>query len=404
MNYVKLKKKNLSQLFVHSFICLVYASFFILSSCALPAAPDGGPRDTKAPQIISSNISQGSTNVSTSKLIWTFNEYVVLKSPTQNIYSSPPLPGATKYETRGKSFIISWEDSLIKNATYVLQWGAAIRDLHEGNIIKGVQWVFSTGSSLDSGEVIGRIVNPWTGLPVKDIAVCLYPESIENDSVVFKPALYSTRSNDSGFYKFQYIGKNRDYNIRAFADPDGNNRLSVGELTPIAVIQKVKPHQMRTDSSEDRKVHSLPLMKANSISDSIIDWTPWGADSSGALNFTYIDECANLNNYKEYLIDNKVKPIVIQLKGEDGIYAQWTSVSVCDTNYVTVSGLPPGKYTLQAFYDRNEDGFLNTGNYWTGDEPEAQIYANDPIEIKANWTIETKWEINRLDPIYQNFH
>jgi hypothetical protein len=59
---------------------------------------------------------------------------------------------------------------------------------------------------------------------------------------------------------------------------------------------------------------------------------------------------------------------------------------------------------LQALYDRNSDGKLNSGDYWEKEDPESRISAKIPIEIKANWTMETRWEINRMDPVYKLFH
>ncbi len=394
-----MNKKSAIQLSVYSFIIITCTSLPMFTSCALPAAPDGGARDTEPPKIIFSSIPQAGTNFQANKLIWTFDEYFVLKSPSQNIYSSPPLPQNSKFETRGKSFIISWEGDLIQNSTYVLQWGAAISDLHEGNIIKGIQWVFSTGPSLDSGEVLGQIIDPWTGLPAKDVAVCLYPKSL-NDSAVFKPALYSTRTNDSGLFRFQYIMKDSIYDIRSFEDSDGNNRLSPGEIKSIAYLKSIKPHEMDTANSNNTFFQSIPLLKSGSIADSVIKWSPWGTDSSGILTLKYIVGC-DTGSYRENL---QIKPIIIELKGKEGVYAQWTSSTLCDSNTVTVSGLPPGKYELQAFYDRNSDGTLNTGNYWRKEDPESRISSKTPIEIKANWTMETRWKVNRVDPIYEVFH
>ena len=194
-----MRKKKPRILFSQSIIWGFCAFISLIVSCALPAAPDGGPRDTTPPKIIFSSVENNSTNVLTNELKWTFDEYVVLQSPSRNIFSSPPLPENTKYEIRGKSLIISWDNDLLSSSTYVIQMGAAIKDLHEGNVLKGIQWVFSTGSSLDSGEIIGQIIDSWSNSPAKDIAVCLYPDQGSNDSVIFKPALYSSRTDDSGF-------------------------------------------------------------------------------------------------------------------------------------------------------------------------------------------------------------
>ena len=47
--------------------------------------------------------------------------------------------------------------------TYIVQFGDAVRDLREGNVAKGLQYVFSTGAVLDSGRVAGRAEDAWSG-------------------------------------------------------------------------------------------------------------------------------------------------------------------------------------------------------------------------------------------------
>ena len=387
-----MRKKKPRILFTQSIIWGFCAFISLIVSCALPAAPDGGPRDTTPPKIIFSSIENNSTNILTNELKWTFDEYVVLQSPSRNIFSSPPLPENTKYEIRRKSLIISWDNDLLSSSTYVIQMGAAIKDLHEGNVLKGIQWVFSTGSSLDSGELIGQIIDPWSNSPAKDIAVCLYPDQGNNDSVIFKPALYSSRTDDSGFYKLEYIVRDKAYKIRAFKDTDGNNRLSVGEMTPIAFVDGVKADKMNLKKNSDKKFYNLSLLNSEVLTDSIIQWTPWGADSSGELTIKYSIGCDSILTHQNFT------PIVIQLKGEKGIYAEWFCPTTCDSNIVTLAGLPPGTYNLQAFYDKNQDSILSSGSYWDRSRPESRVFAKSELDIKANWSTETKWEIDNIDP------
>ncbi len=387
-----MRKKKPRILFSQSIIWGFCAFISLIVSCALPAAPDGGPRDTTPPKIIFSSVENNSTSVLTNQLKWTFDEYVVLQSPSRNIFSSPPLPENTKYEIRGKSLIISWDNDLLSSSTYVIQMGAAIKDLHEGNVLKGIQWVFSTGSSLDSGEIIGQIIDPWSNSPAKDIAVCLYPDQGSNDSVIFKPALYSSRTDDSGFYKLEHIVRDKAYKIRAFKDTDGNNRLSVGELTPIAFMDGVKADKMTSKKNSDKKFYNLSLLNSKVLTDSIIQWTPWGADSSGELTIKYSIGCDSILTHQNFT------PIVIQLKGEKGIYAEWFCPNSCDSNIVTLAGLPPGTYNLQAFYDKNQDSILSSGSYWNRNRPESRVFAKSELDIKANWSTETKWEIDNIDP------
>lgn len=385
-----------------------------IGSCALPAAPDGGPRDKEPPIILEASIMQGSVNVRETEVWWRFDEFVVLSSPQQNFVSSPPLPAGTTYELRGKTFKVAWPEPLLENSTYVFQWGNTIRDLHEGNVLKGVQWVFSTGNALDSGEIQGRVVNPWTDEGVKDAAVCLYPtpdhwkgDPVLSDSCVFTVANYATRTNDSGYYTFSFLRSDTAFAIRAFADADGNNKLSPGELTPIGYLDDTwRPWDSPWKDSWGPGDYLPPilLMDQKAVPDSVLAWEPWGADSSGTLKLSWTHGCGPTKAVDGGLFHPEGPPFILQLKGKTGIYAQWTSDRPCTEHTEVLTGLPPGTYTLQAVYDRNANGMLDAGDYWVGEAPETRIFAAEKIEIKANWEVETTWELPRKNSISWEFH
>ena len=392
-----------------------FISFVALTTqCALPAAPDGGPRDKEPPVILEASVLNGSVNIRETEVFWRFDEYVVLSSPQQNFFSSPPLPVGTTYELRGKTFKVAWPEPLLENSTYVFQWGNTIRDLHEGNVLKGVQWVFSTGNQLDSGEIQGRVVDPWTGEGVKDASVCLYPtrshwhgDPVFNDSSVFAPATYATRTNDSGYYTFSYLRTDTAYAIRAFADADGNNKLSPGEMTPIGFLADTwGPWESPWKESWGQVDYVPPilLMDQKAVADSMLNWEPWGADSSGTLTLSWTHGCGPTYAADEELSDPEGMPFLLQLKGKTGIYAQWISDQPCTSHTEVLTGLPPGTYTLQAIYDCNANGILDAGNYWEGEQPETRIFAQEKVEIKANWEVETVWELPRNNPISWEFH
>ncbi|MDG1253167.1 MAG: Ig-like domain-containing protein [Schleiferiaceae bacterium] len=411
---VKMMQKSQFWCSVPSFSSIFLLASLAVGSCALPAAPNGGPRDQKPPDIEEASIRQGSVNVSALEASWKFDEYVVLSSPQQNFVSSPPLPSGTTYELRSKTFIVTWPEPLLENSTYVFQWGNTIRDLHEGNVLKGIQWVFSTGNALDSGEIQGQVVDPWTGKGIKDAAVCLYPAQDHwrggdaiSDSCVFQVANYATRTNDSGYYTFSFLRTDTAYAIRAFADADGNNKLSPGELTPIGFLTDTwRPWDSpwQTNWGPVDYVPPILLMDQKAKADSLLAWEPWGADSSGTLKLSWTHGCGPRQAVDGELSYPEGLPFILQLKGKTGIYSEWPSDRPCAEHTEVLTGLPPGSYTLQAVYDCNANGILDAGDYWSGQGPETRIFATEKIEIKANWEVETHWELPRNNPISWEFH
>ena len=54
-------------------------------------------------------------------------------------------------------------------------------------------------------------------------------------------------------------------------------------------------------------------------------------------------------------------------------------------NLVLFKDLPPGKYYARIILDSNDNGKWDTGNYYTGTQPETVCYYNGSFEIRANW-------------------
>ncbi|HJW30108.1 MAG TPA: Ig-like domain-containing protein, partial [Saprospiraceae bacterium] len=85
---------------------------------------------------------------------------------------------------KGKSVIVTLPDSLAEETTYSLNFGNAIADLNEGNVLQNYSFIFSTGSFLDSIQLSGHVMDAVTLKPAEGVWVMLYPTG--HDSVVYK--------------------------------------------------------------------------------------------------------------------------------------------------------------------------------------------------------------------------
>jgi hypothetical protein len=56
--------------------------------------------------------------------------------------------------------------------------------------------------------------------------------------------------------------------------------------------------------------------------------------------------------------------------------------------------LLPGVYRLKIIVDENQNGKWDTGNYLKHIQPEKVFYNPTKINIRANWDIETDWNIS----------
>ncbi|HON19114.1 MAG TPA: Ig-like domain-containing protein [Salinivirgaceae bacterium] len=202
----------------------VFAIFF-LGNCAKEMLPTGGKKDMLPPKVLKTRPKNYSTNISPTKIIITFDEFVELKNAQQRIIISPPLNKPLKIHTRGKSVIVEIKDILKPNTTYNINFNDVLRDFNEGNILENFQYVFSTGNHIDSLYISGRVFDAMTGKPVENIQVGIYSDF--SDSVVLKqkPDYYS-KTDKKGFYSINNI-PGAGFKIFALADIDNNMRYNL---------------------------------------------------------------------------------------------------------------------------------------------------------------------------------
>lgn len=204
----------------NTFLLLPVFLFLLINSCANIVTPTGGEKDLSPPLIISEFPSNKSIYFKSKEIRINFNEYILLRDPLRQIIISPSLHPAPEYEIKKRTLIISLPDSLLPNTTYTINFGNSIVDNTEGNPLGAYQYVFSTGSFIDSLFVSGRITNAFTNNPVKDVTVMLYNEM--DDSLPYnKPPLYFAQTPESGTYKISNV-RAGNYKIFALKDENAN--------------------------------------------------------------------------------------------------------------------------------------------------------------------------------------
>jgi len=169
--------KNESRfLFAHRLLlCSAYFAFCVfLFSCANQVAPTGGAKDVTPPKTLKLIPQNYSTNFKGHDIIINFDEYVQLKDISTQLIVSPPLKYPVKTKIRKKSLMIHLEDTLQQNATYTMNFGNAISDIHEGNVLENFQYVFSTGDVIDSLIISGKIERAFDKKTEKGIYAMLY--------------------------------------------------------------------------------------------------------------------------------------------------------------------------------------------------------------------------------------
>jgi len=191
-------------------------------SCAQQGSPSGGPRDEDPPVVLESVPSNYSTHFKARRIQITFDEYIVLDNVNQQLVVSPPMEEKPEVRLKGKTMVIQFEEELKDSTTYTFNFGSAIKDLHEGNILFNFEYVFSTGDVLDSLSVKGTLIYAEDlSAPEEAVTIMLY-ENLADSVPLTQIPLYVGRSNDSGVFSVNNLKADT---FKVFALKDANYNL-----------------------------------------------------------------------------------------------------------------------------------------------------------------------------------
>lgn len=176
----------------------------MLIHCARPGSPTGGPEDKTPPSVKSSIPPNHSLEFNAKKITIAFNEFIALKDPAKEIFISPPVKTRPEFKVAGKDVIVVFQEELKPNSTYTINFGNAIVDFSEGNILVNYEYAFSTGDHLDSLSIKGKVINAFNEQPEADIVAMAYTDyndTIPLDSLPLKvpPASASKTIKDGSF-------------------------------------------------------------------------------------------------------------------------------------------------------------------------------------------------------------
>lgn len=204
---------------IGNFILLLFISI-VFYACASMQQPQGGPKDTEPPKILKVTPKNLSVNFTAPKIVVEFDEYFKLQNEFKEFSVSPEMERPPELKPKGKKLEINILDTLEKNTTYTLNFGKAIVDVNEGNIVKNFTYVFSTGPQLDSLSIKGKVTNSVTGLPELDAVVFIFPLNRDTLFGKHKPSIFTT-TDSSGNYALNNLRKDT-YKIYALKEKNGD--------------------------------------------------------------------------------------------------------------------------------------------------------------------------------------
>ena len=212
-----------------SFIILIITCFaFVAYRCAQIIPLNGGTKDTKAPELISVVPANKSMNVSTrTKIVFKFNEMISAPTASQKLIVNPRTDEMPDITVRGKILTIEFAKPLQANTTYLLQFANSIVDIHENNALTDFTYMFSTGPTIDSSFITGKVSDAFWKEPMADVSIMLYISLSDTAPLRSKPD-YLTKVGAEGKYFLSAV-KPGTYQAIALVDKNKNLMYDAGE-------------------------------------------------------------------------------------------------------------------------------------------------------------------------------
>jgi hypothetical protein len=190
-----------------SFIFLIILSLIklqVLTGCANIIPPAGGPRDTIPPRLLEADPHDSTVNFKGNRITLLFDEYVDLQDVQNNLLFTPTFENNPVIQVKGKTINIKMRDTLTPNTTYIFNFGNALRDINEGNILKDFTYTFSTGPVLDSLELSGKVILAETGGIDTTLMVVLH-RNLKDSAVMNQRPEYVVKLDGQGNFHFKNL-------------------------------------------------------------------------------------------------------------------------------------------------------------------------------------------------------
>lgn len=255
--------------------CLLLMAFFA-QQCANAVAPTGGPKDNTPPRVVEAVPVNQSINFSGKKIEITFDEYITLENANQNVLISPPLSEKPDIKLKNKTVVVKFKENLAPNTTYTINFGSAIKDLHEGNLFKDYVYSFSTGDHIDTLAIAGKVLDAADKKPVENAYVGLYAGDRDNlDSLPMTVAPnYITKTDKEGNFRLAGLADKKylvfaikDVNSNLYFDQPNEEVAFLDTLVQASCLQKPVPPAIDTIANDSLTMQVDTLAR---VKDSIV--------------------------------------------------------------------------------------------------------------------------------------
>lgn len=208
-------------------ITYIIVSYFLITSCASPSSPTGGPRDTIPPVLINSIPLNQSLKYDGKSITLEFDERIKTDKIKDQLIITPLTESDYEYTIKKNTLKITFEEAFADSTTYSLNFRESIQDITEGNPTKDNKFTFSTGDYIDSMSINGYVKELLTYDTLENVTIGLY-KAADTITIFDGSPYYFTEIEEDGSYLIENI-KNGRYLLYAFVDDNKNLKLETNK-------------------------------------------------------------------------------------------------------------------------------------------------------------------------------
>lgn len=296
--------------FLLSVLAVIVIGFFIISSgagCANIAPPTGGPRDSLPPVITKLDPRDSGRLFNEKKFTITFNEFVQLDELQKNLIVSPTPKVSPIVVVKLKDVVVTIKDTLEPNTTYSFDFGNAIQDLNEGNVFRDFRYIFSTGTTIDTLALGGRVLVAETGRPDSTLVVMLH-RSTDDSAVIKDRPRYVTRLDSAGYFTFRNIAEG-SYRMYALKDESNARKFLSKEQLFAFADSSVNPRDEKNDYLLYAFLEKDTATKKFGSALPVVEKKPARPPADSVLKFQTNNEGASFDLLQNFEFDFSPEPI-----------------------------------------------------------------------------------------------
>jgi len=184
------------------------------------SGPQGGPKDVTPPVPLKSNPKNGAVNYKKNNIEVIFDEIILIEKAYDNVVVSPPQIKPPVVKAYGRKLIVNLADTLQDNTTYTIDFGNAIVDNNEKNVLENYSFSFATGAQIDTLQMSGFLLSAENLSPIPNVFIGVHSD-LSDSAFLTKPFDRITKTNSQGGFTIRNL-KEGKYRIYAL-DDIGNN-------------------------------------------------------------------------------------------------------------------------------------------------------------------------------------